>query len=732
MSFKQFKSLKGFSLLELVISIGLMTIMISAILTVILNLIREQQNINHKMNLLNIERSIQAAFADTEDCDCNFINKTFDATKSDAKLDLSEIKMSCQPNAGVLVKTSAAQIAGNENLVDRIFLTGISPSSKAGEYVSWLQVQPKKTPTGRVLRPNPIYFRFKTDVSSPDSAKVITGCVSAGSLQNGVPPTPANIKVSSFEAYCNLKWDKVDPDEPVSYVTYLVKSSYNKGEAATKGTVVCTTQGLECDYKFLGDPHIGKPVYFSVQAINPVGKSAPIEVSCASEMAPPQFSFLTPFAGRGENMQNGGTTESGCTISVNDNGHQNQKYQLNTSFRSVQLEVKYTTDPLGGNMIPSPGCEKLPFNSGNFNSNCTISDQALEGRTINVQAKRFDQYGNESKDSVTFPCVIPIKMRYFSDSTTWKVPPQVKKIRVSMMPASGGGAGGPILFKIPNGEPSPFNDVNSSPVAYTKRMQHFGYCKINPNKCQTILGSPGKDGEKTSFGNYLSVPGSKGGLNSLVPNAKDEYLTYDQNLDKQIAQSYPGAGAENKGEFYYGELVNVTPGETISITIGKGGAGGDGAKTAPCPKGGAGGAGGIAATQGASGSDPKKENYFYVSSGGGGWGPQIWSYTGSYFSPIIFAAIVPGGGGYGPGPYFYFSHNTPYGPLWGAAAADRLANQGVFQTGGGPHLQAISAPAQGGKPYPFYADDTSCFYGGGGGAGASGAVLIFDETTYPK
>lgn len=253
---------KGFTLIEILVSLGLVGIISMAIASLFHVMSEEQRNVKARMEMATALQMAQGVLARSQDCSCQFQGKRFDSTRADASVDIDRFKMNCLSGAPeVFRKNGATGVSGPELIVEKISLSEIQSTGNSEEFIGKFMVTPLVSSSSRVQRVIPLSVRFYTDPTTPANSKRIVAC---GAVPISVP---SNLAAVAGDARCSLSWSESAGAKPIVYV---VKTSTTPGGASTGGTV-CSTPANNCLVTGLAND---VDHYFSIQAVNQTEASA--------------------------------------------------------------------------------------------------------------------------------------------------------------------------------------------------------------------------------------------------------------------------------------------------------------------------------------------------------------------------------------------------------------------------------------------------------------------------
>lgn len=245
----------GFSLIEILVGIGLIGIISVGTSILIHSVQKEQMHLDGKSEVATIEIATQALLSRKEDCGCQFKDKTFDSTNVNSVIELSTLKISCASGSADFISTVANATSLAENKVNRMYVSQIRSTGNSDEYIGQLFLEPLNSKLKIKTRPSPIRVRFNTSQTSPANAKVINSC-------GGVSvSTPRNLIAADGNRSCILNWDS----STGSNVTYRIKMSKVATQSSIGINVCNDVVANTCTVNNLDN---GQRYYFSAQAYN--------------------------------------------------------------------------------------------------------------------------------------------------------------------------------------------------------------------------------------------------------------------------------------------------------------------------------------------------------------------------------------------------------------------------------------------------------------------------------
>lgn len=189
---------KGQSLVQVLVSMGIMAILVSAMASFMSDSYKSTKALSQKLEALELKNTLQSAFLNTKNCTCQVsaaINTAvaaqlhFDSTKTNSAIDLKELKSGCAANAQIYAKAGAVLPGSQTQLkVEAIKIENFIPTGNADEFTGDFTVSFEPTSLARPLAPIRIAQKFFVKTSDPASAKTIETCDpirSGGSAEEG-------------------------------------------------------------------------------------------------------------------------------------------------------------------------------------------------------------------------------------------------------------------------------------------------------------------------------------------------------------------------------------------------------------------------------------------------------------------------------------------------------------------------------------------------------------------
>ena len=265
------KNQNGFGIIQVLVLIGLMSIVISGIYPLFHNSLKQQQQLTQSIESNNVINLVSRILDKEQDCSCQLANLIFNATDTSAKIAISNLKAGCSTNAKVLIANYNSSFASQAYYVTKsIELTNLTNTGTPDEYNVEIIAKPYQKNSGLVKKITPIKVLVKTDAATPLNAKKIIGCGHpSNSIPTGLTPTALTSK-------CRLTWSPATGPKPI---VYNVKYS-NVAAQSASGSIFCTTTETSCENN---TPITGTTYYFSIQSVGPyMASDFSSEVSCSS------------------------------------------------------------------------------------------------------------------------------------------------------------------------------------------------------------------------------------------------------------------------------------------------------------------------------------------------------------------------------------------------------------------------------------------------------------------
>ena len=170
---------KGFSLVEVMVSIGIMGIGTMIMMTMMTNQGREIKSMGEKMYLRQLESSLTNLFANSSFCSCVFANSKFNSTTRVWTPALSEIGSSYSAACAVV---GAPLVRVNEKYESSLYPTEISfveiqeAVQGSGVYTGYVNVKFDSTRMIRALKDAKIPFYFTVNLSDTATSRSLLSC----------------------------------------------------------------------------------------------------------------------------------------------------------------------------------------------------------------------------------------------------------------------------------------------------------------------------------------------------------------------------------------------------------------------------------------------------------------------------------------------------------------------------------------------------------------------------
>ncbi len=178
-SVKILKTNNGQSLIQALVSLGIMGISIAVFMTMFSSQQKQNKLLGQKLDSLDIKHYLQTTFVNAENCTCLLQGKTFDSTATLPSVPITEVKSSCQPGSNVILKEESTLPGAMSGLaVSKISLREIRPTGNADEFEGLFKVFWDESRLAGPLAPIQFRQRFTTNAASPNTSKEILSCLS--------------------------------------------------------------------------------------------------------------------------------------------------------------------------------------------------------------------------------------------------------------------------------------------------------------------------------------------------------------------------------------------------------------------------------------------------------------------------------------------------------------------------------------------------------------------------
>jgi prepilin-type N-terminal cleavage/methylation domain-containing protein len=170
---------KGFSLVEVMVSIGIMGIGIVTMITMMTNQSREIKSMEEKMQLRQLESSLTNLFANSSLCSCVFANSRFNSTTRVWTPTISEIGSSYSSTCNIV---GPPLIRVNEKFESSLYPSDISfveiqeAVQGSGVYTGYVNVKFDASRMVRALKDAKIPFYFTVNLSDPANSRSLLSC----------------------------------------------------------------------------------------------------------------------------------------------------------------------------------------------------------------------------------------------------------------------------------------------------------------------------------------------------------------------------------------------------------------------------------------------------------------------------------------------------------------------------------------------------------------------------
>ncbi|MBL7557691.1 MAG: hypothetical protein JNM24_17815, partial [Bdellovibrionaceae bacterium] len=189
---------RGASLIEILISIGILGILSVAFMNTLLTQQKQIRHLSQKQEIADLKSYIQSTFTNSDSCSCSLRptdvstpgTLVFNSTIVDGSLSMSipQIKEGCSVGAANIIKAGEL-IPGTQTQlrVKDINLVEIKPGGNPLEWYGFIQVSFDPSSTAFSLKPLQIKQRFTIDTVAPSTAsnRLVKSCISTDRLEFG-------------------------------------------------------------------------------------------------------------------------------------------------------------------------------------------------------------------------------------------------------------------------------------------------------------------------------------------------------------------------------------------------------------------------------------------------------------------------------------------------------------------------------------------------------------------
>lgn len=174
------KNNKGFTLVEILISVGIMAIVSLAISQLFISQMKQNKQINQKLEATDLNNLLLQVFQTQSLCDLNFKNKKIDISNPNSIPDINIAQISSGLGQYIAKQNTPLSSSQNELFVDKINLTNLKQAG--GQYYQGTLKIDLKVGSG-YMSPKPIFINQLFDTTSSGLAEVnIDSCVTPGKV----------------------------------------------------------------------------------------------------------------------------------------------------------------------------------------------------------------------------------------------------------------------------------------------------------------------------------------------------------------------------------------------------------------------------------------------------------------------------------------------------------------------------------------------------------------------
>lgn len=173
---------RGMSMVELLISLGVMGIIMMGVMSYVSSLNKSLQFLSNKETILDFERQIDVAIADQTLCSCMLSGLNLPSGTTQPQVKMTQLKIGCPPFQQLQFKTSDYLNPQNQNVtIDDIFISDMN----------------NLTANNASINLN-INYSFRSGIVLKNTIKTIFVSTNAGSISACSSVTPEMAKICSF------------------------------------------------------------------------------------------------------------------------------------------------------------------------------------------------------------------------------------------------------------------------------------------------------------------------------------------------------------------------------------------------------------------------------------------------------------------------------------------------------------------------------------------------------
>lgn len=172
---------KGFTLVEILISVGIMAIVSMAISQLFVSQMRQNKQINQRLEITDLNNLLLQVFQAQALCDLNFQSIKFDISNPNTIPEVNIPQISSGLGQAIAKQSTPLSSSQNDLLIDKITLTNIKQIG--GQYYQASLRIDLKVNAG-YMPPKPILINQLFETTTSGSEATITSCVTPGKVVN--------------------------------------------------------------------------------------------------------------------------------------------------------------------------------------------------------------------------------------------------------------------------------------------------------------------------------------------------------------------------------------------------------------------------------------------------------------------------------------------------------------------------------------------------------------------